>query len=98
VPPIAILVSLPFYVRANARPCLNACINNLRQIDGAKEQFALESKLAPGDPVTSAQISGYFKSGIVPTCPGDGIITIGPIDTLPTCSSPEGHNILPAQN
>ena len=91
-------IAIPNFVRARQTSQTNACINNLRQIDGAKEQLTLEAKLMPGDPVTAEQIGNYLKGGVVPTCPGDGAITIGPIGTAPTCSSREGHLILPLQN
>lgn len=97
--PIIILLAaaIPNYVRARVHPCKNSCINNLRQIDGAKEQFALEAKLQSGDPVTAEQISAYLKGGVVSKCPGDGTITIGAIGTLPACSSREGHQIITAE-
>ena len=69
----------------------NACINNLRQIDGAKEQFKFETKLKDGDIVTITDVRGYIKGGF-PTCPAGGSYTIGPIGTDPTCSIP-GHSI-----
>ncbi|MBA4149123.1 MAG: hypothetical protein H0X66_13500 [Verrucomicrobia bacterium] len=39
----------------------NAIINNLRQIDGAKEQLAIETKLAPGHVITEADLAPYLK-------------------------------------
>ena len=98
--PIIILLAaaIPNYVRARVHPCKNSCINNLRQIDGAKEQFALEAKLQPGDQVTEEQIGAYLKGSAVPKCPGDGTITIGAIGSSSTCSSQEGHRITTAPN
>ena len=41
-------IAIPNFVKARTTAQKNACINNLRQIDGAKEQWALETKQAPG--------------------------------------------------
>jgi outer membrane lipoprotein-sorting protein len=71
----------------------NACINNLRQIDGAKNEFALEKGKKNGDPVTEADIKPYIKldaNGNLPKCPAGGTYTIGKVGEPPTCSIP-GH-------
>jgi len=71
----------------------NACINNLRQIDGAKNEFALEKGKANGTAVTEADIKPYIKldaNGNLPKCPAGGTYTIGKVGELPTCSIP-GH-------
>jgi chromosome segregation ATPase len=72
---------------------LNACINNLRQIDAAKQEWALEnSKTA--DAIPSAQdLLPYFTNMIFPTCPSGGAYTINAVNALPTCSI-SGH-VLP---
>jgi hypothetical protein len=68
-----------------------ACINNLRQIEGAKMQWALENRARPGDFVTLTNLESYVKYGW-PSCPGGGIYTIGRIGEYPTCSVP-GHSL-----
>jgi outer membrane lipoprotein-sorting protein len=73
--------------RANSQR--NACITNLRQIDGAKNEFALEKGKKNGDPVTEADIKPYIKldaNGNLPKCPAGGTYTIGKVGELPTCS------------
>jgi chromosome segregation ATPase len=72
---------------------LNTCINNLRQIDAAKQQWALEnSKTA--DAVPSAQdLLPYFSNLVFPVCPSGGAYTINAVGVPPTCSVP-GH-VLP---
>ena len=39
-------IAIPNFVRARTQSQKNACINNLRQIDGAVQQWALENKKA----------------------------------------------------
>ena len=73
-------------------PVRNKCINNLRQIDGAKQQWALENK-QPAEAVPLAQqIAPYFKGQTVPSCPSGGVYTLGNLETTPICSIP-GHAI-----
>ena len=68
----------------------NACINNLRQIDAAKNQWALEKGKATGAAVTAADIAPYLVGRRMPVCPGGGRYTIGKVGDKPTCSIP-GH-------
>ena len=68
----------------------NACVNNLRQIDAAKNEWALETgKTNSGIIVTESDIKPYIKldaKGNLPKCPQGGIYTIGKIGQPPTCS------------
>src|SRR5450432_3156618 len=83
-------IAIPNFVKARASSQQNACINNLRQIDGAKNEFALEKGKKNGDDVTEADIAPYIKGGVLPTCPSGGKYTIGKVGETPTCSIP-GH-------
>ncbi|HEX7862690.1 MAG TPA: hypothetical protein VF773_20315 [Verrucomicrobiae bacterium] len=67
-----------------------ACINHLRQIDGAKEQWALEKRRKAGDAVEAADISPYLVRDAIPVCPAGGQYSLGNIGQLPTCSE-NGH-------
>ena len=71
----------------------NACINNLRQIDAAKNQWALENNKATGAIPSEQDVIPYLKDNLMPVCPSGGIYLIGAIGVPPTCSIP-GH-VLP---
>ncbi len=71
----------------------NACINNLRQIDGAKQQWALENKKDANAVPVATDLVPYFKSGAIPGCPSGGSYTLNNVAMPPTCSIP-GH-VLP---
>jgi prepilin-type N-terminal cleavage/methylation domain-containing protein len=86
-------IAIPNFVKARTTAQTNACINNLRQIDGAKEQWALEAKKNQGDAATSASINSYIKGG-APTEPAGGTYTYNAIGTNPSCSKGTPH-ILP---
>jgi prepilin-type N-terminal cleavage/methylation domain-containing protein len=89
-------IAIPNFVRARATSQKNACINNLRQIDGAKQQWALEnhqiSTASPGSPSLMPYL-GRGTAGSWPTCPANGTYAIGNVSTAPTCSlgTSNGH-------
>jgi prepilin-type N-terminal cleavage/methylation domain-containing protein len=89
-------IAIPNFVRARTTSQKNACINNLRQIDGAKQQWALESKAAATATPTAAQITPYLGRGsggsvVTCVCPADSSTsiatsyTIGDLATAPVC-------------
>ena len=63
-------MAVPNFVRARTQSQKNACINNLRQVDGAAQQLALENKLAPTATITTADLVPYLKNP--PVCPAAG--------------------------
>src|SRR5712671_724807 len=63
-------IAIPNFVKARATAQKNACINNLRQIDGAIQQYALENKKAASDVVAQADVTPYLKNSVV--CPAGG--------------------------
>ena len=84
-------IAIPNFVKARATSQQNACINNLRQFDGAANQWALEkSKAVNATCSLSSDLNAYIKlnsAGKIPACPGGGTytdtITVG---TNPVCS------------
>src|SRR5437764_14022944 len=63
-------IAIPNFVKARTTAQMNACINNLRQIDGAIQTWALESKQADNAAVEYQQISGYMKNEVDCTAGG----------------------------
>jgi general secretion pathway protein G len=78
----------------------NACINNLRQIDAAKNEWALEHDSKSNDirPYIERERNNPFikldAKGNLPKCPSGGIYSIGKIGEPPTCSL--GTTVTPA--
>ena len=82
-------IAIPNFIKARTTSQQNACINNLRQFDGAIQQWALENKKGTSDAVASTDITPYVKldsSGNVPSCPSSGTYTFVDVSTPPTCS------------
>ena len=84
-------IAIPSFVKARENSRKNACINNLRQIDSAKEQIAMDTGVDT-EP-SNADIAEYIKGGVFPTCPANGNYTVGAVGTDPTCDV-DGH-VLP---
>jgi cell division protein FtsN len=68
------------------------CINNLRQIDGAKNQWALEHQKGPDAVPLPQDIAPYFPNTQIPQCPAGGRYTLNAVNKAPTCSIP-GHTL-----
>jgi DNA repair exonuclease SbcCD ATPase subunit len=69
----------------------NACINNLRLIDAAKQQWALEFKKQTTDTPTVDDLRPYLgpgANGEFPVCPDGGTYTIAAVGEKPTCTNP----------
>jgi prepilin-type N-terminal cleavage/methylation domain-containing protein len=82
-------VAVPNFIRARQTAQQNACIANLKQIDGAKILYALDGG-AVNPPTWKELVTAYIKS--TPSCPGGGTYTIGDLDTEPVCTQ-AGHVI-----
>src|SRR5260370_5098967 len=68
-------IAIPNFVKARTTSQANACINNLRQMDGAAQQWALENKQQSTASVGPTDITPYIKldsTGNLPPCPGGG--------------------------
>lgn len=81
-------IAVPSFMKARENSQTNACINNLRQIDAAKEQLALEDNAAQGAKLIASDVDAFIKGG-APTCPGGGTYTYNKVGTDPACSISE---------
>lgn len=91
---ILMAIAVPNFIQARSTSRKNSCIANLKQIDSAKEQFAMEAKLDTGATVNWADLTPtYMKAQ--PTCPGGGTYTIDVVGTNPSCSLSASGHVLP---
>jgi len=88
-------IAIPNFVKARTTAQKNACIANLKQIDGAKEQWAMENKKTTGDADDDTAVNGYLKNSQAPQCPANGTYTYNTVGSNPTCSigSTLGHTL-----
>ena len=96
-------IAIPNFIKARSTSQVNACINNLRQIDGAEQQWALELKQPASATPAYTDISAYMRNAVV--CPAGGATaTFASSYTLavvggpgkPLCQVVAGSHILPA--
>jgi prepilin-type N-terminal cleavage/methylation domain-containing protein len=88
-------IAIPNFVRARQTSQTNACINNLRQIDGAQQQWALETNQAADATVTEGDVAPYLGrdaaattlAGAGVTCPVQGGYVLTDVATAPTCDA-----------
>ncbi len=83
-------IAIPNFVKARATSQANACINNLRQIDAAANEFALEMKQTTGASINfPTDLTPYIKlnsASSIPGCPAGGAYADATVGSVPTCS------------
>ena len=91
-------IAIPNFVKARATSQANACINNLRQINDAIAQMALEKGMTTGSGnFTYNDVTVYIKlnsAGSLPPCPAGGQYSCHFVGDNPICSL--GTTITPA--
>ena len=80
-------IAIPNFVRARQTSQTNACINNLRQLDAAIQQYALEKGAAAGEPVSGDDVSAYLPRGVNTLAEDIESIVFCPIDPNKAFSS-----------
>ena len=86
-------IAIPNFIKAREASQKNACIANLKQIDGAKNTWALENKKVNTDTPLDGDLFGntlYIREK--PGCPANGTYTLSDVQTKPLCSV-GGHTI-----
>jgi prepilin-type N-terminal cleavage/methylation domain-containing protein len=81
-------IAIPNYIQSRVATRKNACINNLRQIEEAIQQWAMETRQPQTASVNFSDISSYLKGDVV--CPAGGSsftdsYAISDVATAPTC-------------
>ena len=92
-------IAIPNFVKARNTSQANACVNNLRQLDSAVQQWALETGAADNSDASAAEaaVYAYLKQGISmkTNCPAKGSYTLpSAVTNSPTCSIGGAH-VLP---
>lgn len=101
-------IAIPNLLKARTRSQMNACINNLRQIDAAKQQWAMETRQASAAVPQQTDLDPYIgRAGNANNvlCPaGGGGATFGTsynlnsVTNTPTCNivqSGQNAHVLP---
>ena len=83
-------VAIPNLVTARKKAQKQACISNMKTIEGAKAAWALEAKKSDADVPTDADLFGPDKNiRDKPSCPSGGTYDLKAVSEKPTCTVPE---------
>jgi prepilin-type N-terminal cleavage/methylation domain-containing protein len=99
-------IAIPNFVKARTTSQQNACINNLRLIDAAKQQWALEQRQqSTSSPNSSgSDLQPYLGRGLtgeLPSCPVDPAngfttsYTVNEVGISPQCKILTATHVLP---
>jgi len=93
-------IAIPNFVKARATSQANACINNLRQIDAAVNEWALETHQTTGAGPASltTDLTPYIKmnsANSIPSCPAGGSYTVATVGTSPQVTCNLGNTVTP---
>jgi prepilin-type N-terminal cleavage/methylation domain-containing protein len=93
-------IAIPNFVKARATSQADACINNLRQLDAAVQQFAFEKNKHVGDTINyPSDLTPYIKlnsANSIPGCPAGGTYSIPTVGSSPSAVCSLGSTVTPA--
>lgn len=99
---LAAISVYPFFTASALNPS-GACVNNLRIIDAAKQEWGIENGKTTNDTPTWADLRPYLPnkyslsrengSNGIPVCPEGGTYIIGKFGELPRCSIGGLHSL-----
>jgi prepilin-type N-terminal cleavage/methylation domain-containing protein len=92
-------IAIPNFVNSRARSQATTCISNMRQIDYAIQQFAMEKGLANGATLNFPNdLTPYIKlnhASSIPGCPASGIYTAQLVGNTPSVLCSLGSTVTP---
>jgi hypothetical protein len=95
---LLVAVAIPNFIRPHVTYAENACVNNMRQIEAAKQKWAMENGKTNGSIVTENEIIPYLKGWSrtnFPECPSGGLMQLREVCGDRRCS-PKSFQIKPA--
>jgi prepilin-type N-terminal cleavage/methylation domain-containing protein len=94
-------IAIPNLVKARSQSQANACLNNLRQVDNATQEWALEHGKGPSSVVLYSDIQPYLKSEVLCPAAGSGTTfalsySVSTVSNKPSCQIVPSKHICPA--
>ena len=95
---LLVAIIIPNFLKSRATAQKNSCIANLKAIDSAVQQWALDNKKVSTSTyaLTSTSVLMYLRNSQLPMCPAGGTYKAAKnTQKSPTCSlsTSEGHSI-----
>jgi prepilin-type N-terminal cleavage/methylation domain-containing protein len=90
-------LAVPHSLKARSTAQKSICISNLRQVDSAKQQWAVEMKKTDGAACNDVDVVPYIKGLKMPQCPAGGAnsYTVNAIGEAPVCTIEPATHVLP---
>ena len=92
-------IAIPSFVHARSTSQANACINNLRQIETAVQQVAIEKGLHVGDIIAYPDdVTPYIRLNTnlqIPGCPAGGSYSLNAVGSIPQALCSLANNVNP---
>jgi hypothetical protein len=86
--PLMLAIAIPNFVKARQTAQTNVCVNHLRELDAAKQQWALEKSKTAADTPTMQDLAPYLRNAAETIkCPAGGTYTLNPVGQAPACST-----------
>jgi len=85
-------IAVPNFEKAHQISMQNTCVNNLREIQAAKNKWAFDNNKTQSDVPSADDLTPYLPDHKFPVCPAGGSYVIGSVTNPPTCSFP-GHQL-----
>ena len=82
-------IAVPNFVKARSISQAKSCVNNLRQIDSASQQYVLEHRLNPSTVLDLDLLKPYIhldSAGNLPKCPAGGDYGVTTAAEDPSCT------------
>jgi len=94
--PMMAAIAVPNFVKARETAQKNACLNNLRRINGAKQVWALQNNKDTNSSPTMQDLTPFLKGNVATLrCPAGGAYSINQVGEPPTCSIPSHELFAP---
>ncbi len=85
---ILLAIAVPNFLKARETSRTKTCVANMRQIEGAKEQWAMENNQGATSTPTAGNLSPDYIKSAMPACPsGAAAYVINNMSTNPTCGN-----------
>jgi chromosome segregation ATPase len=68
----------------------HVCMNNIRQIELAKQQWSVAYNRPVGTAMSAADLATYLPNNTLPNCPSGGVYTLNAVGVAAACNFP-GH-------
>ncbi len=85
-------IAVPNMLRSRAKAQAAVCIDNLRQLDSAKAQWAFEFKKVDTDTLSMSDLTPYLRNGVMLVCPANGAYAVTVVSESPSCTV-AGHTL-----